>query len=131
MVTLRLPQDVLSLLDDAARRYGFSRNDFVIQMIRAFHDFKTLNPEERVFIMHLTLWGVSNFRDGRPTLRRFAGESHITEDGVRELVERFIRKGWMEKRPSVVAKRFNYDLTIDGAVYGLTDAGLRVAGFAQ
>jgi len=118
-------------MDTAAQRFGLSRNQFLIHLLLSWRDFKTLDPVERVFLMHLTFWGVLNFKDNRPNLQRFAGTAMITEDGVRGLVDKFVSRGWMEKRTTNLGKRFNYDLSIDGEVYGLTDAGLRIAGFAR
>jgi hypothetical protein len=130
-VTLRFSKKVLDMLDSGARAHGLSRNSFITHLALSWHNYRELDLDEREFLSHLSRWGIQNFRGGRPNLRHFANTTHFTEDGVRHLVNKFLSKGWMEKRKASLGKKFDFDLDIDGDTYGLTEEGLRIAGFCR
>ena len=127
-ITLRLSEQAVAVIDKAVLVYGFTRDEFIAGLVMSWRDYAAITPAERDVLLHLTIWGVQNYPDERPDLRKFSVIAGLTDEAVIEVVNKFLLNGWMEERRPGDNQRFNYDLAIKDKVYGLTGKGLKVAG---
>ncbi len=110
-LSISLPASDVRDVDEVAVSLGFkSRGAYLLFLHRAMRSALELDPNERIVLANIFLWGRQNFRS-TPSLKTLASICMLSQEFVEKCLLRFESRGWFQRLPSLDAP-FAFDVAI-------------------